>query len=79
MILLNINHPCYEVDIVELTNESDIESVKKQGYIELNELRKVVDLLRHVNDEFHSYSQIVIGLAHVIPPEDLHIRWHRHF
>lgn len=50
MILININHPCYEVDVVELTDKDEIKIVKGQGYIELDDLRRIVDKEEEMRD-----------------------------
>lgn len=61
--LSHITHPC--------------EGCGRIGGISPNPLwqKYWINRLRQVNDELHKSNIIVIGLAHAIPPEDLHIRW----
>jgi len=39
-IMVNLNHPCYGIDVQRDVSEYDAQMMERQGYIRLEELRK---------------------------------------
>lgn len=52
-IMVNLNHPCYGIDVQRDVSEYDAQMMERQGYIRLEELRKLAG--EHKNDIDLSY------------------------
>ena len=43
LIMVNLEHACWEIDVFDAKDDAGAEAVKGQGYIRLSELRKIVN------------------------------------